>query len=70
VNPESLAATRWKPIKQAYEQIAKAQAAQAKSQTRLQELRDEIGPAEFRDRAALGQALVEERPSRHPRQRS
>ena len=59
MNPESLAATRWKPIRQAHEQIEKAQAAQAESQARLQELRDQIGPAEFRDRAALGQALVD-----------
>jgi predicted nucleic acid-binding Zn-ribbon protein len=59
VNPESLAATRWKEIRRAHEQIAKAQAAQARSQPRLQELRDDIGPAEFRDRAALGQALVD-----------
>jgi hypothetical protein len=59
LNPESLAATRWKPIRQAHEQIAKAQRAQAKSQARLQELRGQIGPAEHRDRAALGQALVD-----------
>jgi Skp family chaperone for outer membrane proteins len=59
LNPESLAATRWKEIRQAHEQIAKAERAQAKSQTRLQELRVLIGPAELRDRAALGQALVE-----------
>jgi hypothetical protein len=59
LNPESLAATRWKEIRRAHEQITKAQTAQAKSQARLQELRDQIGPAEFRDRAALGQALVD-----------
>jgi hypothetical protein len=59
VNPETLAATRWKEIRRAHEQISKAQTAQAKSQARLQELRVLIGPAEFRDRAALGQALVE-----------
>jgi hypothetical protein len=59
LNPESLAATRWKEIRRAHEQITKAQTAQAKSQARLQELRDDIGPAEFRDRAALGQALVD-----------
>jgi hypothetical protein len=59
LNPESLAATRWKEIRQAHERIAKAQRAQAKSQARLQELRGQIGPAEHRDRAALGQALVE-----------
>jgi hypothetical protein len=59
LNPESLAATRWKPIRQAHEQISKAQTAQAKSQARLQQLRDQIGPAERRDREALGQALVD-----------
>ncbi len=59
MNPESLAATRWKEIRRAHEQITKAQTAQAKSQARLEELRDQIGPAEFRDRAALGQALVD-----------
>ena len=59
MNPESLAATRWKPIRQAHEQIAKAEAAQAKSQARVQELRAQIGPGERRDREALGQALVD-----------
>jgi hypothetical protein len=70
VNPESLAATRWKPTRQGHEQIAKAQAAQAKSQARVQELRDQIGPAEYRDREALGQGWSTARLSRHPRQRS
>jgi hypothetical protein len=59
VNPESLASCRWKPIRQAHEEVEKAQRAQAKSQARLQELRAQIGPAELRDRTALGQALVD-----------
>ena len=59
LNPESLAATRWKSIRQAHEQIAKAQKAQTKSQARLQGLRAQIGPVELRDRTALGQALVD-----------
>jgi hypothetical protein len=70
LNPESLAATRWKEIRRAHEQITKAQTVQAKSQARLQELRVLIGPAELRDRPTLGQALVEGKPSRHPRQQN
>jgi DNA repair exonuclease SbcCD ATPase subunit len=59
MNVEDLAASRWKPIRQAREQIAKAQGAHARSSARLEELRGQIGPAEHRDRQALGRALVD-----------
>lgn len=58
MNPEDIAASRHKEIRQAHQQIEKVRAAQAKSQARLQELRAQVGPAERRDRVALGQALV------------
>jgi hypothetical protein len=48
-----------KPIRRAREQIAKAQGAHARSSARLEELRGQIGPAEHRDREALGRALVD-----------
>jgi hypothetical protein len=59
VNAEDLAADRWKPIKQAREQIAKSEAALAASRTRLEELRSVIPATEARDREALGAALVD-----------
>jgi hypothetical protein len=59
MNVEDLAASRWKPIRQAHEQIAKATAAHARSSARLEELRGQVGPAERRDRDALGRALVD-----------
>jgi hypothetical protein len=58
LNPEDSAASRHKEIRQTHTQLEKVRAAQAKSQARLQELRAKIGPAERRDREALGQALV------------
>jgi hypothetical protein len=58
LNPEDIAASRHKEIRHAHAQIEKVRAAHAKSQARLQELRAQIGPAERRDREALGQALV------------
>jgi hypothetical protein len=59
VNPQDLAAARFKPIRQALERIAKAEAACAKSTARREELRSSIGAAEHRDRRALGRALVD-----------
>jgi hypothetical protein len=59
MNVEDLAASRWKPIRQAREEIAKAQGAHARSSARLEELRGQVGPAERRDRKALGRALVD-----------
>jgi hypothetical protein len=70
MNVEDLGANRWKPIRQAREQIAKAQGAHARSSARLEELRGQIGPAERHDREALGRALVEGKPSRHPKRPS
>jgi hypothetical protein len=58
VAPQDIAASRFKPIRQAQQQVEKAEAALAKSVARREELRSEIGPAERRDREALGQALV------------
>jgi hypothetical protein len=59
VAPEDLAAARFKPVRQALERIAKAEAARAASAGRLEQLRAAVGPAEHRDREALGQALVD-----------
>jgi chromosome segregation ATPase len=63
VNPEDAAAGRFKEIRQARERIAKAEAVRAESLARLEELRGQIGPAEWRDREALGQALVDGKPA-------
>jgi hypothetical protein len=59
VNPEDLASDRWKEIRQARERIAKVEAVRAESLARLEELRGRIGPAERRDREALGAALLD-----------
>ena len=58
MNPEDLAASRWKPIRQAREHTAKAEHALARSLARIEELRGQIGPAELRDRQTLGAAIV------------
>ena len=62
MNPEDLAASRWKPIRQAREHTAKAEQALARSLSRLEELRGQIGPAELHDRQTLGAAIVAGRP--------
>ena len=59
VAPEDLAAARFKPVRQALERIAKAEAARVESAGRLEQLRAAVGPAEHRDREALGQALFD-----------
>lgn len=59
MNPEDLAASRWKPIRQAREYTAKAEAACAESSARLEQLRGRIASAEYRDRQTLGAALVD-----------
>ena len=59
MNPENLAASRWKPIRQAREHTAKAEAACAESSARLEQLRGQVGAAERRDRQTLGAALVD-----------
>jgi hypothetical protein len=56
--PQDLAAARWKPIKRALEDVARAEAAHDASRARLEELRAAISPATYRDRQALGEALV------------
>ena len=61
VAPLDLAAVRFRPVRQALERIAKAEAAHAESVGRLEQLRAAVGPAEHRDREALGQALVDGR---------
>jgi hypothetical protein len=58
MNPEDAAAERFKPIRQAREQIAKAERAYPAAVARLEELRGKVGPAERRDRERLGEALV------------
>ena len=62
MNPQDLARARFKPIRQALERIEKTEAAHAKSQAKLEQLRAAVGPAEHRDREALGQALVDGKP--------
>jgi hypothetical protein len=59
VNPEDLAASRWKPIRQAREHTAKAEQAHARSRARIEELQGQVSAAEHRDRQALGAALVD-----------
>jgi hypothetical protein len=59
IAPEDLAASRFRPIRQARDRIAKSEAAHAESVARLERLRAELGPAERHDREALGQALVD-----------
>lgn len=58
MNPEDLAAERFKPIRRAREQIAKTEAAHARAIGRLEELRGQLAGAEHRDRKALAAALV------------
>jgi hypothetical protein len=58
MNPEDAAAERFKPIRSAREQIAKAEQAHAAALARLEELRGKVGPAERRDRERLGEALI------------
>lgn len=59
MNPEDLAAERHKEIRQARERVAETERAQGKSSTRVAELRAELGGAEYRERQALGAALVD-----------
>jgi hypothetical protein len=63
VNPEDVAASRYKEIRQARERTRKVEAARAKSLARLEELRGLIGPAERRDREALAKALLDGKPA-------
>jgi hypothetical protein len=63
VNPEDLAASRYKEIRQARERIRKVEAVRAESLARLEELRGQIGPAERRDREALAKALLDGKPA-------
>lgn len=62
MNPQDLAAARFRPVRQAQERIAKAEARLARSVARREELRGQIGPAEQHDRQALGAALVAGKP--------
>lgn len=59
MNPEDLAAGRFKLVRQAREHTSKVEQAHATSRARVEELRARVGPAEHRDRQALGAALVE-----------
>jgi hypothetical protein len=59
VAPQDIAGSRFKPIRQAQQRVAKAEAALARSVARREELRHEIGPAERRDQESLGQAIVD-----------
>jgi hypothetical protein len=59
VNPQDLAADRFKPIRQAEEQISRTEAAHVKAVERLEQLRVKLAGARRRDEWALGQALVD-----------
>lgn len=58
MNPEDIAAGRFKPVRQAREHIAKVEVALAQSHARLQELRGSVAAAKDADKKALGAALV------------
>jgi hypothetical protein len=58
VNPQDLAASRFKVIRQVLERIEKAEAAHAAAMARLEQLRAQLAPAEGRDREHLGEALL------------
>jgi chromosome segregation ATPase len=67
MNAEDIAAERWKPIRQAREEIAKAEARLAVSHTQLEKLRAELPRAEAEDRRALGEAIVAGRSEPKPK---
>jgi hypothetical protein len=58
MNPLDTAAGRHKEIRQACERVAKAEAAHAESTSRVEQLKQEVGPAEYRDKQKLGEAIV------------
>jgi hypothetical protein len=58
VNPEDAAAARFKEIRRAREQTGKAEQTHAAAMARLEELRQQLGPAERRDHERLGDALI------------
>jgi hypothetical protein len=58
MNPEDAAAARFKEIRRAKEQIGKAERAFAAARSRLEELQQQVGPAERRDHERLGDALI------------
>ena len=60
MNPLDTAAGRHKEIARARERIAKAEIAHAESTSRVEQLKQEVGPAEYRDKQKLGEALVQE----------
>jgi len=59
IAPQDLAASRFKPVRQALERADKTEARRAESVARVEEIRGQIGEAERRDREALGLALVD-----------
>ena len=59
MNPLDTAAGRHKEIARARERIAKAEAAHVASTARVEQLKQEMGPAEYRDKQKLGGALVD-----------
>jgi hypothetical protein len=61
-NPQDLAAARWGPVRRAETCVAEAERKYGASRARVQQLEAEIGPAEHRDRQALGRALVDGKP--------
>jgi hypothetical protein len=59
VNPQDLAASRFREIRRAQDQTAKTEAALVEANERLDELRGQLPQAEGRDRTALAAALVD-----------
>ena len=58
MNPTDLARERWKPFRQAQEQIEKAFTAYQEAQAKLAELRSKAEPAAAADSLALGKAIL------------
>jgi hypothetical protein len=61
MNPEDVAAARYKEVRQAREQTAKTEAALEKATNRLEQLRSQLPRAEAGDRTALAEVLVDEK---------
>jgi hypothetical protein len=62
MNPTDLARERWRPFRQAQEQVEKAVAAHAKARDDLAALEAQLGAAERDDELALGRTLLAGKP--------
>ena len=59
MNPTDLARERWKPYRQAQEQVEKAAAKHAQARGDLAALEAQLGEAERADELALGRAILD-----------